>query len=341
MAGRKRSSGGASRGGGRGRAKTGQPTARRRTARKGGRADSGRVITITAERRRAATRRRRSREESATTPSPTPSTGGDAIDFHLAACIMCVRAGGRVIMDYWGKRGQFVIEEKGRNDYVTIADREAEDAITRVVRARFPDHTIVAEESGSSAGSAGYRWYIDPLDGTTNFVHGYPLFCVSVGIADAQGMRAAAVYDPLRDEMFTAARGRGAMLNGEPIHVSAIGRLTQGLIVTGIPFRSLDRLEEYLRSLRAVVERSAGIRRDGSAALNLAYTACGRYEGFWEMGLSSWDVAAGSLIVQEAGGVVTDFAGRHSYIDSGDIIAANPEIHPSLLEIVREAYRSD
>jgi len=339
MAGRKRSSGGSSRGGNRGSKKAGRPAGRKRAARKGSRADSGRVITITAARRRAATKRRQSREASATTT--VPANSGDAIDFHLAACIMCVRAGGRVIMDYWGKRGQFVVEEKGRNDYVTVADREAEDAITRVVRDRFPDHTIVAEESGSTIGSVGYRWYIDPLDGTTNFVHGYPLFCVSVGVADAQGMRAAAVYDPLRDEMFTAARGRGAMLNGEEIRVSAIGRLTQGLIVTGIPFRSLDRLEEYLRSLRAVVEGSAGIRRDGSAALNLAYTACGRYDGFWEMGLSSWDVAAGSLIVQEAGGVVTDFDARHRYIDSGDIIAANPGIHPSLLEIVRKAYRAD
>lgn len=337
MAGRKRSPGGSSRGGDRGRKKASRPTARR-AARKGGRASSGRVITITAARRRAATRRRQSRELSAATPAS--ATNGDAIDFHLAACILCVRAGGRIIMDYWGKRGQFIVEEKGRNDYVTVVDREAEDAIIRVVRDRFPDHAIVAEESGSSAGSIGYRWYIDPLDGTTNFVHGYPLFCVSVGIADDQGMRAAAVYDPLRDEMFTAARGRGAMLNGEPLRVSAIGRLSQGLIVTGIPFRSLDRLEEYLRSLRAVIEGSAGIRRDGSAALNLAYTACGRYDGFWEMGLSSWDVAAGSLIVQEAGGVVTDFAGRLGYLDSGDIIAANPEVHPALLEIVLSAYRS-
>ncbi len=339
MAGRKRSTGGSTRGDGRGRRQSGRPTAQRRAARKGAHVISGRVIPLTAARRRAASRRRKLLEGPTTAPALVSNS--DAIDFHLAACIMCVRAGGRVVMDYWGKRDQLVVEEKGRNDYVTNADREAEDAITRIVRARFPDHTIVAEESAPSAGSVGYRWYIDPLDGTTNYVHQYPLFCVSVGIADPQGMRAAAVYDPLHEEMFTAARGRGAKLNGEPIHVSAIGRLAQGLIVTGIPFRSLNRLEEYLRSLRAVIEGSAGIRRDGSAALNLAYTACGRYDGFWEMGLSSWDVAAGSLIVQEAGGVVTDFAGRHRYIESGDIIAATPEIHPSLLEIVRSAYRSE
>jgi myo-inositol-1(or 4)-monophosphatase len=244
-------------------------------------------------------------------------------------------------MDFWGKRGGMAVEAKGRNDYVTAADRGAEEAIIRIIRARFPDHAVVAEESEPTAGAAGYRWYIDPLDGTTNFVHGYPLFATSIGVADAQGMRAAAIYDPLRDELFTAARGRGARSNGAPIRVSGTARLRQGLIVTGIPFRSLDRLEEYLRSLRAVIEGSAGIRRDGSAALNLAYTACGRYDGFWEMGLSPWDVAAGSLIVQEAGGVVTDFGGRQRYIDSGDIVAAGPAVHPALLEIVRAAYRPE
>ena len=271
--------------------------------------------------------------------TPPRKAEGDAIDFHLAACIMCVRAGGRILMDYWGKQGEFAIEEKGRNDYVTVVDREAEAAILRIVRTRFPDHAIVAEESKPIEGTIGYRWYIDPLDGTTNYIHGYPLFAVSVGIADPQGMRAAAVFDPLRDEMFTAARGRGAMMNGTPIRVSSIKRLAQGLVVTGIPFRSLDRLEVYLASLRSVITEAAGIRRDGSAALNLAYVAAGRYDAFWEMALSSWDVAAGSLIVQEAGGVVSDFQGQDRFIESGDIIAANPEIYSPMLKIVREAYQ--
>ena len=242
-------------------------------------------------------------------------------------------------MDYWGKRGNLEVEEKGRNDYVTIADRAAEDVIVRLVQERFPDHAIVAEESVAIEGSAGYRWYIDPLDGTTNYLHGYPLFGVSVGLADAQGMRAAAVFDPVHNEMFTAARGGGAFLNGETIRVSSLRTLAQGLMVTGIPFRSLSRIEPYLASFRAFIERAGGIRRDGSAALNLAYVACGRYDGFWEMSLSSWDVAAGSLIVNEAGGVVTDFQGRQRYIESGDIIAANPLMHPAMLKIVREAYR--
>jgi myo-inositol-1(or 4)-monophosphatase len=142
----------------------------------------------------------------------------------------------------------------------------------------------------------------------------------------------------VRDEMFTAARGQGAFLNGTPIGVARPGKLAQSLVVTGIPFRSVDRLDQYLASFRAFIGQSSGIRRDGSAALDLAYVACGRYDGFWEMGLSSWDVAAGSLIVGEAGGVVTDFVGRAGYIDSGDIVAASPDIHPAMLKIVRDSY---
>jgi myo-inositol-1(or 4)-monophosphatase len=309
-----------------------------RVRKKTSRQAPGQVIALTDARRRAATERRLARQSPRDQDEPRKANG-NTIDFHLAACIMCARAGGRVLIDYWGKRGRFAVEEKGRNDYVTVVDREAEAAILRLVRSRFPDHAVIAEESPAIEGTVDFRWYIDPLDGTTNYIHGYPLFAVSVGIADGEGMRAAAIYDPIREEMFTAARGRGAMMNGKPIGVSPTKRLAQGLIVTGIPFRSLDRLEQYLASFRAVLEGSAGIRRDGSAALNLAYVACGRFDGFWEMGLSSWDVAAGSLIVQEAGGVVTDFIGRAGYIDGGDIIAASPEIHPALLKLVIEAYR--
>jgi myo-inositol-1(or 4)-monophosphatase len=262
-----------------------------------------------------------------------------------------------VLRDHFGKRASLSVKEKGRNDYVTVADRQAEEVVLRLLRARFPDHAIVAEESEADAavgrgaagrraaggpdgaGSIGYRWFVDPLDGTTNFIHGVPLFGVSIGLSDAQGMRAAVVYDPVRDEMFTAARGQGAHLNGAPLKVARPGKLERSLLVTGIPFRSLDRLEAYLASFRAFIHEAGGLRRDGSAALDLAYVACGRYDGFWEMGLSSWDVAAGSLLVTEAGGVVTDFLGRGGYVESGDIIAAAPEIHPDMLRVVRAAYR--
>jgi myo-inositol-1(or 4)-monophosphatase len=297
-----------------------------------------RVIPLTAARRRAAVRRRAEKTRRASNVGGGAGAAPGTIDFHLATCVACARAGGRVAIDHWERRGSLAVREKGRNDFVTVADRAAEDAILRIVRARFPDHAVIAEESEPAGAAPGYRWYIDPLDGTTNYIHGYPLFGVSVGLADARGMRAAAVFDPVRDEMFTAARGQGAFLNGRPIRVARPGKLASALLVTGIPFRSLDRLEQYLASFRAFITGSAGIRRDGSAALDLAYVACGRYDGFWEMGLSSWDVAAGSLIVSEAGGVVTDFHGRGGYVESGDIIAAAPEIHPSMLRVIRDAY---
>ena len=341
MARRKRSRGTAPRGGGRShraRRKDGWRSSGRSGTGKAARPPGGTLIPLTPARRRAADRRRL--EKQVLVPAiPPGKTESETIDYHLAACVACARAGGRVLIDYWGKHASIPVHEKGRNDYVTIVDRDAEEAIVRLIRARFPDHAIIAEESPPSEGSVGYCWYIDPLDGTTNYIHGYPLFSVSVGLSDPQGMRAAAVYDPLHDEMFTGARGRGASLNGNPIHIASVQKLNDALLVTGFPFRSIERLDEYLASFRSFILGASGIRRDGSAALNLAYVACGRYDGFWEMGLSAWDVAAGSLIMQEAGGVVTDFQGRNGYIDRGEIIAAAPEIHPEMLRIVAEAYR--
>jgi myo-inositol-1(or 4)-monophosphatase len=332
---------------------------------------AARIISLTPARRRAAARRRLEKGGAGAPRREAPRAGRLPADFPLATCVAGARAGARVVMHYWGRRAALAVREKGRADYVTTVDREAEETIVRLVGERFPAHAIIAEEaadavrrgapprpggaplrepagtrladgapaSAGSTGPAGYRWYVDPLDGTTNYLHGYPLFCVSIGFADPQGMRAAAIYDPVRDEMFTAARGQGAFLNGEPIRVSAADRLQRALLVTGIPFRSLARLDQYLVSFRSFILGSGGIRRDGSAALDLAYVACGRYDGFWEQSLSSWDVAAGSLIVKEAGGTVTDFEGRDGYLDSGDIIASAPSIHPAMLRVVREAYR--
>ena len=294
-----------------------------------------RVVRLTTARRLSAARRRAT-ERSHRPPRAAGPAIPATLDFHLSACVACARAGARVLMEYWGKRETYAVQEKGRNDFVTIVDRRAEEAIVRLIHGRFPDHAVIAEESPPSGGSSGYRWYIDPLDGTTNFIHGYPLFCVSVGLADPQGMRAAAVYDPLRNEMFTATRGGGAFLNGEPIRVSPAEKLSKALLVTGFPYRSLHRLDTYLGSFRSFVLGSSGIRRDGSAALDLAYVAGGRYDGFWEMSLSPWDVAAGSLIVREAGGVVTDFQGRDDFLTSGDIVAAPPYVHAAMLRVVRE-----
>src|SRR2546428_10688561 len=299
---------------------------------RGSLAHGARVVPLTAARRRAVERSRLSR----TIHEPASQA---TVDFHLGAAVASARAGARTSLDYWGKRGTYSIQEKGRNDFVTVVDRRAEEAIVGLIRDRFPDHAIIAEESLPTHGPSGFRWYIDPLDGTTNFIHGYPLFCVSVGLADPQGMRAAAVYDPLRDEMFTATRGGGAFLNGQPIRVSPAEKLSQALLVTGFPYRSLHRLGAYLGSFRSFVLGSSGIRRDGSAALGLAHVACGRYDGFWEMSLSPWDIAAGSLLVREAGGAVTDFQGREGYFESGDILAATLNVHPAMLRILREPIK--
>jgi myo-inositol-1(or 4)-monophosphatase len=230
------------------------------------------------------------------------------------------------------------VETKGLHDYVTAIDREAEAAILEFLTSRYPDHVMMSEESSPDAERTDYRWIIDPLDGTTNFAHGVSPFSVSIAIEDVEGLAAGAVYDPLHDEMFQAHRGGGARLNGEPIRCSQPVSSENALIATGFPFRELSRLNEYLEAFAAVVRTTAGLRRAGSAAIDLAYTACGRYDGFFEVGLCRWDLAAGALLVQEAGGRVTDVVGESSFADSGDIVAAGPHMHSVLLGITRSAF---
>jgi myo-inositol-1(or 4)-monophosphatase len=207
-----------------------------------------------------------------------------------------------------------------------------------LIRSRHPEHGIRAEESPAAAGS-GAEWIIDPLDGTTNFIHRYPFFATSVAVRVGSQLEAGAVYDPVRDEMFAASRGRGATLNGAPIRVSECSRLGDALLVTGFPFRSLAILPRFLDSLDRLIRAASGVRRDGSAALDCCYVACGRLDGFWECALSAWDIAAGALIVREAGGVVTDFEGAEGFLDSGDIVASPRALHPPFLAEVRKAFR--
>jgi len=249
-----------------------------------------------------------------------------------AAAVEAARLGGAVLRRRFGE-GRPAVEHKGLHDFVTAVDREAEAAVLGLLRERFPDHALMAEEGSPTAARAAYRWVVDPLDGTTNFIHGVPVFAVSVALEDRQGLLAGAVYDPLRDEMFHAARGRGTRLNGQPVRCSAPADLAEAILATGFPFRELSRLSGYLAAFEAFVRSTAGLRRAGSASLDLAYTACGRYDGFWEIGLSRWDIAAGALLVQEAGGMVTDPRGGDGYLDSGDIVTAGPRIHPRLLEV--------
>ncbi len=245
--------------------------------------------------------------------------------------VRAARRAGSILMRYYGRIDSLTISEKQSNDYVSEVDRNAEAAIIEVIRRAYPHHAILAEESGEHKGN-DFLWIIDPLDGTTNYLHGFPQFSVSVALQHRGQLISAAVYDPLRDEMFTASRGAGALLNDRRLRVSDQKTLKGALIGTGIPFRDQRYLDEYLAMLKAMVRDTAGIRRPGSAALDFAYVAAGRVDGFWELGLSAWDFAAGALLVQEAGGAVTDIRGGNRHLESGNVVAGNLKVHQAMLK---------
>jgi myo-inositol-1(or 4)-monophosphatase len=232
------------------------------------------------------------------------------------------------------------VASKGRSDFVTEVDRAAEAAIIDILKQAYPTHAILAEESGASNPEGGdeYTWIIDPLDGTTNFIHGFPQYAVSIGLQHRGQITQGVVYDPTRNELFTASRGRGAFLNERRIRVSRRTKLAESLIGTGFPFRQLEHLDEYVRMFKRITESTAGIRRPGAAALDLAYVACGRLDGFWEFGLSAWDMAAGSLLIQEAGGMLSDFDGEPDFLASGHIVCGAPRVFEQLLPLVQEVH---
>jgi len=250
-----------------------------------------------------------------------------------AACAFAREAGAIVLAGYGAIHAP---ELKGRIDLVTEYDRRSEALLLERIAARFPGHGVLAEESGAHAAGAGsrVRWVIDPLDGTTNFAHNYPFFAVSIGVEVDGRVVAGAVHDPVRDETFAAARGEGATLNGRPIHVSACARVEDALLVTGFPYDVREHPERHVPLFQPFLMRAQGIRRDGSAALNLCYLAMGRFDGFWEGSLSPWDVAAGSLIVAEAGGVLTDYAGGPFRIDGRQVCGSGRALHAAMLEVL-------
>ena len=230
--------------------------------------------------------------------------------------------------------------EKGHSDWVSEVDHEAEEAAVTEVRAAFPDHAIAAEErdwGGPSPDQAEVTWYIDPLDGTTNYLHGYPVHSASVAAVDSQGLAAAVVINSGRWETFQAVRGEGAQQDGHPISVSGVSELKHALIGTGFPFKRTELLDSYLAQFKAILPRTSGIRRTGSAAIDLCDLACGRLDGFWELYLAPWDVAAGVLILREAGGIITDLKGSAEVIKHGAFIAGNPAIYPALRRLVQQA----
>jgi myo-inositol-1(or 4)-monophosphatase len=252
----------------------------------------------------------------------------------LTIAVRAARKAGSII-NRASLAGGLKVRSKRANDFVTQVDQAAEEAIIDTVKKAYPDHGFLAEESGASAGEAEYVWIIDPLDGTTNFIHGFPQYCVSIGVQRRGALAHAVVYDPNRNELFTASKGGGAFLNDRRIRVTGLTKLGEALVGTGFPFKELTRLDLYTRQLQNMMRNSSGVRRAGAAALDLAYVACGRLDAFWELGLAPWDMAAGALLIQEAGGLVADLKGEQTYMESGDICCATPKIFTQLLEALR------
>ena len=247
--------------------------------------------------------------------------------------VMAARRGGSVLLRHLNRLDKLRVEKKGHNDFVSDADRAAEAAVIEVIHKHYPDHAILAEESGVQ-GDSDTVWIIDPLDGTTNFLHGFPQFCVSVAVRVNGRIEAGAVYDPMRQELFAASRGNGATLDDRKIRVSGRTELEHALIGTGFPFRDRDMdMGPYLTMLGKVVRNTSGVRRPGAAALDLCYVAAGRLDGFWEIGLSPWDLAAGALIIREAGGIVSALDGDEHYLDTGHVLCGTPKIYAGLARL--------
>lgn len=264
----------------------------------------------------------------------SPKLAAEDLASFLSTAVAAARAAGVIINEGAKNRAGITIERKNANDFVSVIDKSAERAIIDTLAAKYPGHAFKAEESGE-AGTSRYTWVIDPLDGTTNFLQGIPYYCVSIALQIDDTIAVGVIYDPTSGRLFTATRGHGAFLDGVRIHVSGRPGLNEAVVGTGIPFRDWSYLDDYLASLRVIMQRCAGIRRPGAAALDLASVSAGWIDGHWEKGLNAWDMAAGGLLIQEAGGVVTTFNGSEAFLNSGQVLAGAPGVHAELLDVLR------
>ncbi len=253
----------------------------------------------------------------------------------LNIAVRAARSAGKTIMHKSYRIDQLRYSAKAARDYVTEVDLLAEREIVRIIHEAYPSHAITAEEIHSKKGTH-FEWIIDPLDGTTNYIHAIPQYCVSIAVRRGTDLQHAVIYNPVNEELFTASKGTGAHLNDRRIRVSSIWRMEEALLATGFPFREMDNVELWIDIFREFSKRTSGVRRIGSAALDLAFVACGRFDGFWESGLRVWDLAAGALMIQESGGLISDFEGNQRFLEKGMVIAANPKIFPELQKVVKQ-----
>lgn len=259
----------------------------------------------------------------------------------LNVAMMAAREAGEIILRNIDNIDRLNIEEKNKNNFVSEVDRLAEQAVIRTIHKYYPDHAILAEESGRNKAKSDFEWIIDPLDGTTNYLHQFPQFSVSIAVLEKGKLMHGVVFDPVRDEMFHATRGGGARLNNRRIRVTEQKNLKHALLATGFPYYEFDYIDSYLASFKSFMLNTAGIRRAGSAALDLAYVAAGRVDGYWEFNLKPWDIAAGILLVKEAGGLCTDFGGGDNQLESGNVLACTPKLMKEMAQTLAQTIPAE
>jgi myo-inositol-1(or 4)-monophosphatase len=259
----------------------------------------------------------------------------------LNIAVKAARRAGAIINRASQDIGTLTVKSKNFNDFVSEVDIAAERAIIDTLKDAYPTHGFLGEESGSTSNESDFIWIIDPLDGTTNFLHNFPQYCVSIALQHKGEITQAVIYEPNRNDLYTATKGRGAFLNDKRIRVSKCDKLQESLIGTGFPFRDFKHLDTYMSMFKSMLQKTTGIRRPGSAALDLAYVANGSLDGFWEIGLSPWDIAAGGLLVREAGGIISNLNGKDGWLQSGNVLAASPKIYDAMVETLAPHLTDD